>query len=208
MIYNQEGMLIISGRCKLSKRKAKQILEGALPEFLENGYERTTMDRVAQSAGVSKQTLYNHFSDKDGLFTALVEHMACEKFRLVWAQPLSGKPEKALRELAYRLLTEAKDQEYMSFVRLILAESGKRPNLAQLFLKNIAQPSIEILSEYLQQHPELNYKDSEAIARIFVGALIHYNLTQEMLQGKEILPLSPERLVDSLIDLLIISRPL
>jgi AcrR family transcriptional regulator len=185
------------------ENKAEQILEGAFKEFLHHGYERTTMDKVAQSAKVSKQTLYNHFCDKDGLFTALVKQMACEKFRLVWSKPLSGKPGQVLRELAYRLLEETKDRYYLCFLRLIVAESEKRPDLAQLFLENIAQPSIKILTQYIQQHPELQHADPEAIARIFVGALIHYNLTQEMLQGGKILPLSQERLVDSLIQLIV-----
>ena len=46
--------------------KAEQILNGAMPEFLQNGYACTSMDKVAKSAGVSKQTLYSHFSYKDG----------------------------------------------------------------------------------------------------------------------------------------------
>jgi AcrR family transcriptional regulator len=35
-----------------------------VPEFLANGYARTSMERVAKVAGVSKQTLYSHFSDE------------------------------------------------------------------------------------------------------------------------------------------------
>lgn len=34
--------------------KAEQILNGAMPEFLQNGYACTSMDKVAKSAGVSK----------------------------------------------------------------------------------------------------------------------------------------------------------
>jgi len=183
--------------------KAEQILRGALPEFLENGYACTSMDKVAQAAGVSKQTLYSYFSDKEGLFTALVEHMACEKFKRVWSQPLEGEPEKALRELAYRLLGEAEDEDYLSFVRLIVSESRTRADLSQLFLSNCAQPAMKILICYLQEHPELNLSDLEASARIFVGAIIHYIITQEMLHGKEIMPLQKERLVNSLIELVV-----
>lgn len=183
--------------------KAEQILRGALPEFLKYGYARTSMDRVAQAAGVSKQTLYSHFSDKDGLFTALVKRMAAEKFRLVWLHPLEGKPEEVLRDLAYRLLKEGEDEDYLCFMRLIVAESAQRPDLSQIFLSNIAQPAIKIFVQYLNSHPELKVKDPEATARIFVGSLIHFILTQEMLYGKEIMPMEEKRLVDSLIELIV-----
>ena len=186
-----------------STDKAEQILRGALPEFLQSGYASTSMDKVAQAAGVSKQTLYSHFSDKEGLFTALVRHMACEKFKRVWSQPLEGEPNHVLRELAYRLLGEVEDPDYVCFLRLIVAESGNRPDLAQLFLMNVAQPALKILTRYFQEHPELNFPDTEATARIFVGAIIHFILTQEMLHGKEIFPMEKERLVDSLIHLLV-----
>ncbi|WP_217651944.1 TetR/AcrR family transcriptional regulator [Hydrococcus rivularis] len=182
-----------------STDKAEQILQGALPEFLKHGYACTSMDKVAQAAGVSKQTLYSYFSDKEGLFTALVKRMACQKFKLVWSQPLEGKPEIVLRELAYRLLGEVDDPDYLCFLRLIVAESGTRPDLAQLFLSNIAQPALKILTRYFQEHPEINLPDSEATARIFVGAIVHFILTQEMLHGKEIMPMEKKRLVDSLI---------
>ncbi|WP_013322553.1 TetR/AcrR family transcriptional regulator [Gloeothece verrucosa] len=185
------------------EEKAEQILQRALPEFLKNGYAATSMDRVAQAAGVSKQTLYSHFLDKDGLFTALVKRMAGEKFRLVWSKPLKGEPKKVLKELAYRLLEEAQDKDHICFMRLVVSESEKRPDLAHIFLSNIAQPSIKILTEYLTENPELKIVDAEATARIFVGSLIHYILTQEMFYGKEIMPMSEERLVNSLIELLL-----
>ncbi|MGF1481983.1 MAG: TetR/AcrR family transcriptional regulator [Cyanophyceae cyanobacterium] len=200
--------------CLRSVDKAAQILHGALPEFLHHGYARTSMDRIASAAGVSKQTLYSYFSDKNGLFTALVEQMAAQKFRLVWSQPLQGEPEVALRTLAQRLLQEVNDEEYLCFVRLIVAESKTRPDLAQLFLSNVAQPAIAALTRYLEQRREQSTvadcrpgsADTEATARIFVGSLIHFLFTQEILSGKAIMPFSQERLIDTLIELVVPQR--
>ena len=184
--------------------KAEQILKGAMPEFLQHGYACTSMDKVAKVAGVSKQTLYSHFSDKDGLFTALVERIATEKFNLVWSQPLQGQPEQVLRDLAKRILKEnINDNEYLCFVRLIVAESGKRPDLAQLFLKTVCQPSVIILTQYLQAHPQLNIVDPEATARIFVGSLIHFIMVQEVLSGQEVMPMDEDRMIDSLVRLIV-----
>lgn len=183
--------------------KAEQILQGALPEFLKNGYACTSMDKVAQAAGVSKQTLYSHFTDKEGLFTALVQRMASEKFRLVWSKPLQGDPKMVLTELAQRILKEVDDPEHLSFVRLIITESSKRPDLAQLFLKNVAQPALAILTRYLSEHPELRIENEEATARIFVGTLLHHVLTQKMLQGEDLMPINEHCLIETLVNLIV-----
>lgn len=183
--------------------KAKQILHGALPEFLSNGYARTSMDRVARSAGVSKQTLYSYYSDKDGLFTALVQQIATDKFQLVWSQPLQGKPQQVLKQLAQKIFNAIKDEEYLNFIRLIVAESATRPDLSQLFLKNLCQPAIKILTQYFQTNQQLNCNEPETTARIFIGSLISFMLIQEVLHGKEIMPMESDRYVNNLIELII-----
>lgn len=73
-------------------------MQGALSQFLSYGYAGTTMDKIAKSSGVSKQTLYSHFGDKEGLFYALVSDMASRKFKLVWEKPLEGKPQLVLKK--------------------------------------------------------------------------------------------------------------
>ncbi|ACB52723.1 transcriptional regulator [Crocosphaera subtropica ATCC 51142] len=196
-------MMILDSSSSQLNKKAEQILQGALPEFLEHGYAATRMDQVAKTARVSKQTLYSYFDDKEGLFTALIQYVACQKFRLVWSKPLSGEPRQVLTQLARRIVTEINDPDYLCFVRLIIAESGKHPELSRLFLQNVAQPAISIFKGYLKEHPELKIKDSEVIAHIFVGTLIHNILTQNMLSGQEIIPMEPERLINNLVDLII-----
>ncbi|MEM1168982.1 MAG: TetR/AcrR family transcriptional regulator [Cyanobacteria bacterium P01_H01_bin.35] len=183
--------------------KAEQILRGAIPEFLKNGYTRTSMDKVAKAAGVSKQTLYSHFTDKEGLFAALVKRMATQKYNLVWSKPLKGEPEQVLRNLADRILTEnINDPEYLEFVRLIIAESGNYPDLSKLFLTQIAKPAVEILTKYFQEHQELNLDDPEATAIIFVGSLVSFILNQKLLHGIEIMPMKADRYIDSLVALI------
>src|SRR5690606_2086124 len=65
------------GRPKdLEKRAA--ILDAAKTLFPERGYEGTSMDAIAQAAGVSKLTVYSHFQDKDTLFVEAVK-AKCEE---------------------------------------------------------------------------------------------------------------------------------
>ncbi|MBE9138163.1 hypothetical protein IQ254_13370 [Nodosilinea sp. LEGE 07088] len=52
-------------------------------------------------------------------------------------------------------------------------------------------------------HPELHLKDAEAAARIFMGSLISFVLTQNILHGAAIAPMAPDLMVDCLVDTLI-----
>jgi TetR/AcrR family transcriptional regulator of autoinduction and epiphytic fitness len=60
-----------SGR-KPSIKKRNAILDAAVSEFQKNGFNGTSMDRVAETAEVSKRTVYNHFPSKEELFEAIL----------------------------------------------------------------------------------------------------------------------------------------
>lgn len=184
--------------------KREQILHGAMQVFLEHGYARTSMDRVAKVAKVSKNTIYNHFQDKEGLFTALIEQITTNRFQIVFGSvPLQGKPTVVLRQIAEKLLTTIlPDREYISFLRLLIGESERFPQLARLFVSNLPKKVLSILSQYLRSHPELNLPNPEVTARIFMSSLMGYVITQEILQGKEIIPLSQQDLIENLIVLI------
>lgn len=54
-----------------SKKRAT-ILDGEIDVFISMGYEFASMDKIAETAGVSKRTVYNHFISKENLFQAIV----------------------------------------------------------------------------------------------------------------------------------------
>ncbi|MGF1481616.1 MAG: TetR/AcrR family transcriptional regulator [Cyanophyceae cyanobacterium] len=190
-----------------SEEKAAAILKGAMQEFLANGYAATSMDRVAKAAGVSKATVYSHFGDKEGLFNALIQDLVHDKFQTVLGlqepQSMAREPSLVLSEIAHRLLDNAgSDRTFLNFIRIMMGESGRFPELAQAYVRNVAKPGIEALTQYLQVHPELKLSDPEATVRVFVGTLVYYLILQEMMHGKEIVPLESDRLVATLIQLI------
>src|ERR1700688_3766434 len=56
-------------------RKKAAILEAAQRAFFSNAFVGTSMDQVAATAAVSKQTVYKHFSDKEALFREVVTNV-------------------------------------------------------------------------------------------------------------------------------------
>lgn len=185
--------------------KRAQILKGALQTFLQEGYQGTSMDRVAAAAGVSKITIYKHFQDKEGVFTALIEQVTAERFQLVFGDfDFQAEPAIALRALANKLLKiMAIDEEYIAFLRLLIGESGRFPELSQLFIRALPQKVWALLSDYIATHPELHSPHPEATARIFMGALISHIMTQKLLHGQAIAPVNQDALVDCLVDTIV-----
>jgi AcrR family transcriptional regulator len=183
--------------------KQEQILQGAIQVFLKEGYARTSMDRVSAAAGVSKQTIYSHFQDKEGLFKALIERLTVACFQSIFSiEKLQGEPAILLRQIAEFYLTKVADNpDYLALLRLIITESQNFPELAKLYNQTVVQRGRQILSHYFASHPELAISDPEAMAHIFLGSLVSYVIIEEILHGKELTSLSRDRMLDSLINM-------
>ena len=190
-----------------SEAKTEAILEGAMQEFLQHGYAAASMDKIAKAAKVSKATVYSHFEDKETLFNAVMQDLVKDKFQKIMGlqqpQSLAKDPKIVLSQMATRMLENAmSDRAFQDFIRIIIGESGRFPELAKAYVRNLAKPAIDTLTEYFTAHPELKLDDPEATVRVMIGTLVYFVMLQEMLHGKDILPLENERLVDTLSDLI------
>lgn len=63
------------GHAAFSQQKREDIIAAAVCEFQRTGFDRTTMNQIAEAADVSKRTIYKHFSGKDELFLAIVQEL-------------------------------------------------------------------------------------------------------------------------------------
>ena len=196
---------------QLSSEKTEAILAGGMQEFLARGYAATSMDRVAIAAQVSKATVYSHFQDKESLFTALIQRLVEHKFSAIFdaaeAEGLPSPPEVMLRAFANRALDMATNEPmFLNFMRIIIGESGRFPQLARAFVRNVEQTAFSRIRQYFTNCPQLKLADPEATARIFVGAIVHFMIVQEMLHGKDIVPMERDRLIETLVNLIVVNQ--
>src|SRR3974377_298098 len=66
------------GNAARRRRKAErphEILEAAFAEFSRNGYGMTTLEQIAERAGVTKGTIYVYFDNKETLFISMVREL-------------------------------------------------------------------------------------------------------------------------------------
>ena len=54
--------------------RPQEILEAALQVFARDGYRNTTLDQVAEAAGVTKGAIYHYFDTTEALLLGVIEH--------------------------------------------------------------------------------------------------------------------------------------
>src|SRR5262245_30420559 len=118
-----------------SSRKHREILEAAQDAFLAKGYDRATMDEIAAAAGVSKQTLYKHFVDKEGLFAEIVLGTTGRLSNLVSlvTENLGATTDlrRDLQRLAECFLRELMRSDVLRIRRLVISIADRFPEVGR-----------------------------------------------------------------------------
>lgn len=134
------------------------ILEVASELFFANGYGETSIELLARQAGVSKRTVYDRIGDKAGVFKAVMRRVV-EGLRPPDVASLFVGDDLAeiLTRLSRAVLRAALQPEAIALHRLIIAEAGRFPELAELFAHRPgSQEAIERISALLQAHDRPN----------------------------------------------------
>lgn len=145
--------------------------------FLSQGYAITSMEAVANAAGVSKGTLYARYASKSDLFKAIV----AERLK-AWAELSSGmnldqetRLEQRLLQRANAILDAIGITEVRAFDRLVSAEAGRFPELAREFYDHgFAAVVHSVLQDFAATGGDRGdaVVDPLSVARIFTAGLI------------------------------------
>lgn len=121
------------GRPKdLAKREA--ILEAAKALFLSLGYANTSMDAVAAAAGVSKLTVYSHFTDKQTLFGSAVMATCQNQLPdLIFEYPAGAPVQEVLLNIGRNFQALICSDEAVKLSRLIIALGSQDPAFGHFF---------------------------------------------------------------------------
>ena len=114
--------------------KAETILAAAERAFLARGFGAVTMDAIAREAGVSKATVYAHFTGKEELFGAIVARVSERRFGGFSVEALDPRDIAAsLTTIAHRFLDLVLSPEGIALNRIIVGEVTRFPLLGQVF---------------------------------------------------------------------------
>ncbi|MFU2052308.1 TetR/AcrR family transcriptional regulator [Bordetella hinzii] len=130
MTISQQGHGPRERRRLPAELRVSQILDAALAEFSARGYAAARMDDIARRAQLSKGGLYGHFTSKEQVLAALLDH---------WLKPAPIDPRAmlegvgSLRELAERFVDSVHgafaQPALMTTFRLLMAEGARLPEL-------------------------------------------------------------------------------
>jgi len=138
------------GRREASKQERRQsIVEIAKRSFLEHGYAGTSMSAIAAEMGGSKATLWSYFASKEDLFGAVLDD-ATAAFRNQLNDVLSTKGALAdtVQDFCRRFITKVTSTDGSSLHRLVVAESGRFPEIGEIFYSRGPEPVRRLLTEY------------------------------------------------------------
>ena len=161
---------------KSENRKVTQILSAAADLFLNQGYDASSMDAIAQAAGVSKSTLYSRFSNKETLFVALVEtECMATADRLRPPSLGSSDFEACLRQLASQFTDLFLDPRGMAMHRLIFAEAARFPEIGDVFVKWGPHRARRLIADFLREAREqelIDLPDPDLAALHFLSLVV------------------------------------
>ena len=159
-----------------SERLAERIVDVAARLMLEHGYSATSIDAIAQEAGVAKRTLYDRFPQKHDLFAAVIQRRR-ERFLAPVARiAASGADiETELKAIAQHMLDEALADDSIALKRLVTAEAGRFPELAAVVHDEGLACGINAMADILEAEVErgvLCIRDTRFAAQQFLEMVL------------------------------------
>lgn len=132
---------------KLRRRQA--IVEIAARSFLDHGYSGTSMSGIATDLGGSKSTLWCYFPSKEDLFAAVLDDATCAfREQLAGVLSLDGPLAETLLAFCRRFISKVTSPEGCGLHRLVVAESGRFPEIGRIFASRVPEPVRQMLARY------------------------------------------------------------
>jgi TetR/AcrR family transcriptional regulator, mexJK operon transcriptional repressor len=130
-------------------RSNEELLDKALDLFLENGFERTSIDAITASAGMAKRTVYLRYGDKMALFKAALERAIKE-----WIVPIenlqaaeSDDIEETLLRVGQILVANIMSPAGLRLLRITNAESARMPEISAYTYQQGTEPTLAYLAD-------------------------------------------------------------
>lgn len=169
-----------------------QILDAAMVEFSERGFNAARMDDIASRCGLSKGGLYAHFSSKEQIFQALLT-------RLLAPPKWEDRPPPPATEGARAFAQWIVDGLYaamgrpaaVSGMRLLVAESARVQGLLKVWESAVMQPQVTLLGEMLESRMVQDGRPPNILVRqpwLVIAPVGHTLLSQVIFGWKD-----PER---------------
>ena len=135
--------------------KQENILNAALELFAEQGYAATSTSKVAKEAGVSEGLIFRHFSNKEGLLNAIMEHIKEMAFKAYAPILAKSDPKEIIKGVLEMPFTISEEQYH--FWKLLYSFKWQ----TEIYDDSISAP---IKNALINAFKKLGYNNPEAEA--------------------------------------------
>jgi TetR/AcrR family transcriptional regulator, mexJK operon transcriptional repressor len=170
-----------------AERRHRSLLATAFRLFLEKGWDGVSVDEISRQSGVTKGFIYARYADKGALFVEAIERlMADATGTLHLAEPLPDDIEAGLYGFGRKLLDLVLQPEALAFHRQFIAEAGRFPELAKLFLarNRVRDLIVEVLETYVDRGA-ITLHDPKMMAEHFAILVVGIPRMLALLVGRE-----------------------
>ncbi len=154
------------------ERKFSQV---AIKLFSQRGFSGTTTKEIARTAGVSEAMVFRHFANKEELYSALLDHKACDRqFRNRFDDLVKKTEAKDDFGVFYTMALNALDShsEDCDFMRLMLHSALEAHDLARMFFESFITDIYKFMGDYIEQRQaDGAFREIEPriVVRAFIG---------------------------------------
>lgn len=159
------------------------IVDASFRLFSSKGFTASSMREIAAEAGITAGSIYNHFADKEQIFTAVIVayHPVARVFPVL-SQVEGQTVEELVHDAARRIMAEI--DRYPGIFNLLVVEmvelEGRHiPELVEAMLPHVQHFVGRIYSSGTRLRPV----DPIEFFRAFIGVMLGYGLTRRTFQG-------------------------
>jgi len=138
--------------------RVRHLLAVARAEFVAGGFDAVSIDAIARASGVSKETIYRYFPDKEALFRAAAEELGTEFTARVNAQPVDARAaDDGLAFFSRAILDAAVDGGFLSAAWITISIARLMPDFAESMhdvQSNRLEPIRALLQAIAEAHGE------------------------------------------------------
>lgn len=190
-----------------AEARPEEILDAALAEFNERGFEAARMEDIGKHAGISKAAVYLYFPSKMALLEALIEAKVSPLATQAQSLAQAGRddPLAALRLLARVAAHRIADPSVFAVPRLVIGLSGRFPEIAEYYRTHVvekARGALEALVAAAIAKQQIRAVDVGAVTRAFIGPMFFEAMWTHVLRGENALA-DPEKLIEQHFDILL-----
>ncbi|MBB5577632.1 MULTISPECIES: TetR/AcrR family transcriptional regulator [Rhizobium] len=155
-------------REKKRRETLQRITGAALELFVDKGYEFTTLDAIAEAAGISVRTFFYYFTSKEEILAAWQKDLPASLQAAILAQPTDQSPLDVTCNAHLQLLSNYDTDHALVIDRILRSNEQLRANNQAKFLR-LEAAAFEALCELWPQSERR--KALRMIAMVSVGAL-------------------------------------